>query len=63
MREFFKSRKEMTESFCRWLAFKLPRRLVMWAAIRVIVNATSGKFSNQIVPELSAMDAIKRWEE
>lgn len=46
----------------RKVVWKLPRKLVMWCAIRVIANATTGKYSNQIVPELTAMDAIARWE-
>jgi hypothetical protein len=46
----------------QWLAWKLPRKLVMWAAIRLTAFATSGKYSNTVVPELTAMDAIARWE-
>lgn len=46
----------------RWIAWHLPKRLVMWAAFRVISHATTGKYSNQNVPELTAMDAMKRWE-
>ena len=46
------------------LAFvwRLPRWLVYWCAIRLIAHATQGAHSNQIVPDLSAMDALKRWE-
>lgn len=46
-----------------WLAWKLPRGLAYWCAVRVISRATTGKYSSQIVPELSAMDALKRWGE
>ncbi len=52
----------MKEQLCKWLAWNLPRQLVMWCAVRVIADATQGPYSNQIVPELSAMDALKRWE-
>lgn len=41
----------------------LPKTLVYWAAIRLIVHATTGKYSSQIVPDLTAMDALKRWEQ
>lgn len=41
----------------------LPRSLVYWCAIRLIAHATQGKWGNQIVPELSAMDALGRWKE
>ena len=50
------------DDFYRWLASKLPRKLVMWCAYRIVANATTGVYSNQVVPELSAMDALKRWE-
>jgi hypothetical protein len=43
--------------------WKLPRGLAYRCAIRVISNATVGPYSNQIVPELTAMDALKRWDE
>lgn len=46
----------------RKLAWAMPRRLVMWCAIRLIAHATQGQWSNQVVPELFAMDAIDRWD-
>ena len=51
------------EEILQWLAWKLPRRIAMWAAIRVIAHATQGEFSNTVVPELSAMEALRRWDE
>lgn len=48
-----------------WLAIKLawamPRRLVYWCALRLIAHATQGQYGNTVVPELGAMDALKRW--
>lgn len=49
--------------FLMCLAWKLPKRLVMWCAIRVSAHATTGQFSDQAVPELTVMDALKRWEQ
>jgi hypothetical protein len=43
------------------IVWKLPERLVMWAAVRVIANATTGKYENQVVPELTALEALNRW--
>lgn len=43
------------------IAWALPKRLVMWAAIRLIAHATQGAYSNQEVPALGAMDALQRW--
>lgn len=51
----------MMDKFWMWLAWRLPRPLVMWASVRLIANATQGEHSTQVVPELSAMDALKRW--
>lgn len=53
---------KVREKFVLWLAWKLPRYLVMWCTIRVFAHATTGEYSNTVVPELSAMDALKRWE-
>lgn len=47
--------------FWLWVARKLPRKLIYWAAIVLIAEATRGEYENQIVPDLTAMDAIKRW--
>jgi len=52
----------MRYRFMQWLAWKLPRDLVYFSAIRLAANATTGSHSNQIVPELRFMDAVKRWE-
>jgi hypothetical protein len=43
------------------IAWLLPERLVYWCALRVIAHATSGQYSNQVVPELKAMEALHRW--
>ena len=44
------------------VAWILPRWLVYWSSIRLIAHATQGQYSHQIVPELGAMEALKRWE-
>lgn len=41
----------------------MPRWLVYYCAIRLIANACGRKFPTQIVPDLTAMDALKRWDE
>lgn len=53
---------EQKEKFWSRLAFAIPRPLVYWASIRLMANATTGKYSNQVVPELMAVDALQRWE-
>lgn len=51
----------MRDKFYREFAWILPRRLVYWAAIRLIAYGTVGKYGKTVVPEFRAMDALKRW--
>ncbi len=44
------------------IAWAMPRWLVCWCSIRLISKATVGEYGHQVVPELTAMDALKRWE-
>jgi hypothetical protein len=53
----------LTEKLMIWLAWRLPRKLVMWCAYRVGAHATTGKFGDTFVPELTFMDAMQRWDE
>ncbi len=53
----------MLDKLARWLSWKLPRRLVYFCAIRLMANATTGKYSNQEVSDLTTVDALKRWED
>lgn len=54
--------RKLQEKLMLKLTYWLPRRIVYWASVRLICNATTGKYSNQIVPDLTAMDALQRWE-
>jgi hypothetical protein len=45
------------------LAWVVPKRLAYWCAVRVGVNATQGKYSDQEVPALMFMQALERWED
>lgn len=49
------------ERFWMSIAWALPRKLAYWCALRVWAHGTQGKWSNQIVPELTCAEAIKRW--
>jgi len=53
----------VSEKLVMWMAWRLPRKVAYWAAIRVMANATQGRWSHQLVPDLLAMDALARWEE
>ena len=53
----------MKDKIWMWIAWKLPHRLVMWAAVRLMSHATAGQWSGMEVPALLAMDALKRWND
>ena len=53
----------MIEKIAWWIAFKLPRKIVYFATIRLLANATQGKYSKQVVPELNAFVALGRWDD
>lgn len=54
-------RRVYDEKMLMPLAHRLPRRLVMWCAVRVINEACSGEYASQVVPDLAALDALERW--
>ena len=47
--------------FWYWLVAKLPKKVIYFCFMYVMAYATTGKYGNTIVPELSGMDAIKRF--
>ena len=55
--------RKIKESVAIFIAWRLPRYLVMWCAIRLIAYSTQGEYGNTIVPGLTAMDALQRWDE
>ena len=59
----FKRRNRMKEKLLKKLAFIMPKWLVYFCAIRLIAKVTQGQYSSTNVPKLSAMDALKRWEQ
>lgn len=61
--EFRHRSGKFRETLERRIAWWLPRKIVQWAYIRVVAKATTGKWSNTEVTTLTAMDALKRWDE
>lgn len=47
----------------KWIAWKLPKNLIYWCAMRLFAHATSGEYGNTVVPELTAMQGLERWEQ
>jgi len=49
-------------NFWYWLIRNfIPKKLVYFCFMHVMVHATTGKYGATVVPELSGMDAIKRY--
>ena len=53
----------MIEKFWMWLAWHLPRVVVKWCSYRMAAHATQGVYGHCIVPEVTMIDALKRWDE
>lgn len=55
-------KKSVWERICWWIAFHLPKRITAYAAYRVLLYATSGKYAPQtrfgVEPGL---EAYRRW--
>ncbi len=49
--------------FWAYVAKLLPKKLVYHCILIAIVKATSGKYSQQVVPDLTVMDTMQRWTE
>ena len=43
------------------IVWSLPKKIIYWAAIRLMAHATTGKYGHTVAPELGAMDALRRW--
>lgn len=54
--------RKFVEKVQRKIAWALPKSIVMWAYIRVVSHATTGRWSSQVVPELGATEALDRWD-
>lgn len=49
--------------FARRIAWRLPRRVVMWAVYRVLAHATTGRYEKDTnVATLTAFEALNRWD-
>ncbi len=62
MIDFKYTAHNLWEKLLMAIAWSMPKKLVYWCSIRLMAHATVGQYSNQIVPELTAIDALKRWD-
>lgn len=54
-------RAKRRERLHLWVAWRVPRWLAYWCAIRVMSAATVGEHRNQVGPDLTCLDALDRW--
>ncbi len=52
----------MKDKIIMKLAWIMPKQLAYWCAIRVMAHATMPPWGDQVVPDLLAIDALKRWD-
>ena len=50
------------ECLYRWLAYRLPRGVVYYAAIRMWAHASTGQWSNVEAPGVTLQEALTRWD-
>ena len=53
----------LKDTISQKIAKLLPKNIVYFAIIRAWAKATTGKYSNQVVPDVTMEQLIKRWEE
>jgi hypothetical protein len=51
------------EKLAIWIAWRLPKRVVLWAFIRVAAHATTGKYGNTHPDSIGYKDMHDRWVE
>ena len=47
--------------FWYWLVRKLPKKIIYFCFMHVMAYATSGEYSKTVVPDLTCIEAIKRY--
>jgi len=48
-------------NFWYFIVDLLPKKLVYFCFMKVMAYSTTGKYSSTVVPDLTGMDAIKRY--
>jgi len=53
--------KKIHDKFWMGLAWHMPRKLVYWCVVRATGFATTGKYSDTILPEITAAEVADRF--
>ena len=54
--------RRSVDDLCLTVAGMLPPRLVYWATIQAMAETTTGEYGSTVVPELRAMEVLKRYD-
>lgn len=57
------SKMTSRDKLARWIADRMPKRVIYFGFIRAFSKATTGKWSDTEVPGVTAMTVLKRWTE
>lgn len=52
--------KRRAEALLMWTANRMPRKLRYWTTVMSCAEATTGRYSNTVVTDLSITDMLKR---
>lgn len=63
MRDYRGRFTTMYNRMCEIIAYALPRKVIYYCAIRLIAHGTTGVYAKTNVTQLTAMGALRRWEE
>lgn len=53
----------LAEKAVTGLVWRLPRRIILWATIRLISHGTTGVFGTTSPDSLNVMEALRRWDD
>lgn len=62
MIDFRDWQRRASEKVLQFIAWRMPRKLVMWCAVRLIAHATTGRWGHELTPECKALTALQRWD-
>jgi len=52
----------LKEDFYHWLAWRLPKKLVYYATVRLMTHGTGSDYNKTNVNTVRAITLLKRWE-
>lgn len=57
------SKRSIKNRLCQFIVKRLPKRIVYWTAMRLLVSVTTGKYKDTVVDDLTCIRALNRFGE